>query len=108
MSSEIKEMNNAEEVVTEETVVEEAVAEEVAKEEPEVINAQVPDLEEVATEVEAVDTRDYELRVSDEEKAKKKKRQEIWDKITTGLFIVLLASPVLILLYIFLWFLSVS
>ena len=38
-----------------------------------------------------------------EEQAKKKKRLEIWDKITTGLFIVLLASPVLILLYIFLW-----
>lgn len=106
MSSEIKEMNNAEEVVTEETVVEEAVAEEVAKEEPEVINAQVPDLEEVATEVEAVDTRDYELRVSDEERAKKKKRQEIWDKITTGLLIFLMSSPILILAYIFIWFLT--
>lgn len=42
------------------------------------------------------------------EQAKKKRRLEIWDKITTGLFIVLLASPVLILLYIFLWFLNVS
>ena len=106
MSSEIKEMNNAEEVVTEETVVEEAVAEEVAKEEPEVINAQVPDLEEVATEVEAIDTRDYELRVSDAERAKKKKRQEIWDKITTGLLIFLMSSPILILAYIFIWFLT--
>ena len=43
-----------------------------------------------------------------DEQAKKKKRLEIWDKITTGLFIALLASPVLILLYIFLWFVSVS
>ena len=43
-----------------------------------------------------------------DEQAKKKKRLEIWDKVTTGLFIALLASPVLILLYIFLWFVSVS
>lgn len=38
------------------------------------------------------------------EQAKKKKAKETWDKITTGLFIALLASPVAILLYIFLWF----
>ena len=43
-----------------------------------------------------------------DEQAKKKRRLEIWDKVTTGLFIALLASPVLILLYIFLWFVSVS
>ncbi len=43
-----------------------------------------------------------------EEQAKKKRVKEIWDKITTGLFIFILASPVLILLYIFLWFISVS
>ena len=43
-----------------------------------------------------------------EEQAKKKRVREIWDKVTTGLFIALLASPVLILLYIFLWFMSVS
>ena len=42
------------------------------------------------------------------EQAKKKKIQAIWDKITTGLFIALLASPIAILLYIFLWFVSVS
>jgi hypothetical protein len=42
------------------------------------------------------------------EQAKKKRRLEIWDKVTTGLFIALLASPVVILLYIFLWFVSVS
>ena len=38
------------------------------------------------------------------EQAKKKKIKENWDKVTTGLFIALLASPVAILLYIFLWF----
>ena len=43
-----------------------------------------------------------------EEQAKKKRVREIVDKITTGLFIALLASPIAILLYIFLWFVSVS
>jgi len=43
-----------------------------------------------------------------EEQAKKKRIREIWDKVTTGLFIALLASPFAILLYIFLWFVSVS
>ena len=36
--------------------------------------------------------------------SKKKKWAEIWDKFTTGLLIALMASPILILLYIFLWF----
>ena len=40
------------------------------------------------------------------EKAKKAKIAAIWDKITTGLLILLMASPVLVLLYIFLWFTS--
>ncbi|MBQ7390334.1 MAG: hypothetical protein IJW02_04420 [Clostridia bacterium] len=43
-----------------------------------------------------------------EEQAKKKRIREIWDKVTTGLFIALLASPLAILLYIFLWFINVS
>ena len=43
-----------------------------------------------------------------DEQAKKRRVREIWDKGTTGLFIALLASPVAILLYIFLWFLNVS
>lgn len=43
-----------------------------------------------------------------EEQAKKRRVREIWDKVTTGLFIVLLASPIIILFYIFLWFVSVS
>ena len=43
-----------------------------------------------------------------DEQAKKKRVKEIWDKVTTGLFIALLASPFVILLYIFLWFVSVS
>ena len=43
-----------------------------------------------------------------EEQAKKKRIKEILDKVTTGLFIALLASPFVILLYRFLWFVSVS
>ena len=43
-----------------------------------------------------------------DEQAKKKRVKMIIDKITTGLFIALLASPIAILLYIFLWFVSVS
>ena len=59
-----------------------------------------------APEVEVVDNRDFELRISDEERARKKKIKEVWDKITTGLLIVLMASPILILAYIFIWFLT--
>jgi len=52
-----------------------------------------------------------EIQIDEEfaaEQAKKKRVKEIWDKVTTGLFIALLASPLAILLYIFLWFISVS
>ena len=38
------------------------------------------------------------------EKTKNVKWKEVWDKVTTGLLIVLLASPILVLAYIFLWF----
>ena len=61
--------------------------------------------EETANTVVA-DQRDFELRVSEEEMAKKKKIAEIWDKFTTGLLIFLMASPILILAYIFIWFLT--
>ena len=44
--------------------------------------------------------------LTDEQLAKKKKRAEVWDKITTGLLILLMATPVLILAYIFIWFLT--
>ena len=33
-----------------------------------------------------------------------RKRKEIWEKVTTGILIALLCSPILILLYLFLWF----
>ncbi len=43
-----------------------------------------------------------------EEQARKKRIHNITDKITTGLFILLLASPLLVILYILIWFISVS
>lgn len=69
------------------------------------MNSELNEKNTAATEVE-VDTRDFELRISDEERARKKRIREIWDKITTGLLIVLMASPILILAYIFIWFLT--
>ena len=44
--------------------------------------------------------------LTDEELAKKRKRQEIFDKITTGLLIFLMCTPFLILAYIIVWFLT--
>ncbi len=38
------------------------------------------------------------------EKTKNVNWKEVWDKCTTGLLILLIASPLLILAYIFLWF----
>ena len=38
------------------------------------------------------------------EKTKNVNWKEVWDKCTTGLLILLMASPLLILVYIFLWF----
>jgi hypothetical protein len=44
--------------------------------------------------------------LTDEELEKKKKIAAVWDKITTGILIALMASPFLILGYIFHWFLT--
>lgn len=42
--------------------------------------------------------------LTEEEIAKKKKISAVVDKITTGLLILLMASPIMILAYIFIWF----
>ncbi len=42
--------------------------------------------------------------LTDEQIEKKRKWAAIWDKVTTGLLIFLMTSPILILAYIFLWF----
>lgn len=45
-----------------------------------------------------------EVALTEEEiKAKKAKWAAIWDKVTTGILILLMASPALILAYIFIW-----
>ena len=88
MSSEIKEIN-AEEIEEKVEAVEEQT--EKTEEKKHII---------VGT------TGDFETMISDEELAKRKKRKEIFDKITTGILIFLMASPVLILAYIFIWFLT--
>ena len=46
------------------------------------------------------------LTEDDIRRAKKKKWLAVWDKITTGILILLMCSPVLILGYIFLWFIK--
>ncbi len=53
-----------------------------------------------------MDENKVELEMTEEEikKAKKAKLLAVWDKITTGLLIFLMASPFLILAYIFIWF----
>lgn len=38
------------------------------------------------------------------EKTKNVKWKDVWDKVTTGLLILVMASPLLILGYIMLWF----
>ena len=44
--------------------------------------------------------------LTDEELAKKKKIAAVVDKITTGILILLMISPIAILGYIFYWFLT--
>ena len=39
-------------------------------------------------------------------KAKKVNWKKVWDKVSTGLLILIMAAPVLILAYIFYWFLT--
>lgn len=46
--------------------------------------------------------------LTDEQLAKKKKLAAIWDKITTGLLIALMASPVAIIGWIFFYFIMIT
>ena len=67
--------------------------------------------EEVAEEVvEAVEEEKTPEQIAREEeaiaKAKKAKIKAIWDKVTTGLLIAVMASPFFILLWILLWFIN--
>ncbi|MBR3680579.1 MAG: hypothetical protein IKL79_01075 [Clostridia bacterium] len=59
--------------------------------------------EEVALTEEVTLTEEVAPNEEEVLKAKKAKRAAIWDKVTTGILILLMASPVLILTYIFIW-----
>lgn len=74
--------------------------EEVAAPEAEVAQDTVEEALEVKESVKVEQTLDeFEAK-----KKKKKKIAAVFDKITTAIFIFLMASPILILAYIFLWF----
>ena len=73
----------------------------------EVTEEQAADTIEEVLEANASDTPkpvDPELAEIERKHKKKKKIAAFFDKITTGIFIFLMASPILILGYIFLWF----
>ena len=40
------------------------------------------------------------------EKTKNVNWKKVWDKVTTGILILIMAAPILILVYIFIWFLT--
>ena len=93
-----------EEVAAEETVSEEAVAEESTTEEVVTEDTAAQTEEQTVEAAEEAATSDFtEYEISGLTPAQRK-RKEIIDKITTGILILLMASPVLILAYIFLWF----
>lgn len=76
-----------------------------------ITNAEQANEEVVASEVvaEVALVEETELKVESEDTLSglteaQRRRKEIFDKITTGILILLLASPVAILTYIFLWF----
>ena len=76
-----------------------------------ITNAEQATEQVVASEevVDAALTEETEVKYEEEDSLSglteaQRKRKEIFDKITTGILILLLASPIAILTYIFLWF----
>jgi hypothetical protein len=111
------EMNNINEEVTE--AIAEEVTEEVTEEVAEVAEDHVPEAEveetvgednfseEVMEVALSYDENGEPVYVEEERSGltdEQKRRKIMFDKITTGILIALLISPIAILLYIFLWF----
>ena len=93
--SDIKNENdNIEDVVESEEVLEVALAEENAEE-------NTDETEESTTTMISYEDKDGGLSGLTE---KQRRRKEIWDKITTGILIFLMCSPLIIVTYILLWF----
>lgn len=92
-----------EEVVEEAPVEEEKPVEEEAAEEIEESKTLVVAPEATITEEELKEASFFTTFM---EKAKKVNWKKVWDKVSTGLLILIMAAPVLILAYIFYWFLT--
>lgn len=92
-----------EEVVEEAPVEEEKPAEEEPAEEVEESKTLVVAPEATITEEELKEASFFTTFM---EKAKKVNWKKVWDKVSTGLLILIMAAPVLILAYIFYWFLT--
>ena len=69
----------------------------------EVMEVALADSEENAEASEGMEYTEAEMSGLTKEQ---RRRQEIFDKITTGILIALLCSPLAILLYIFIWFIQ--
>ena len=69
----------------------------------EVMEVALADSEEDSAASEGMEYTEAEMSGLTEEQ---RRRKEIWDKVTTGILIALLCSPVAILLYIFIWFIQ--
>ena len=90
------------EVAESEDVVEVAIAESESVEERK--NENVPEPTPAPALAVADDSFEYTESEMSGLTAEQKRRKEIFDKITTGILIALMASPIAIILYIFLWF----
>lgn len=100
IQDEVADSDTPVEVVESEDVVEVALAESESVEEQKAENA------EPAAPAPAVSDNSFEYTDGELSglTAKQKKRNEIFDKITTGILIALMATPAAVVLYIFLWF----
>ncbi len=89
-----------------EEIVEDTPAEDTAPAEAAPADSAEESAEEAAPAEEPKTEAQLAREAEEAEKARKAKWHNFWDKVTTGIFIFLMASPFLILAYIFWWFVS--